>query len=102
MENYIERKEKYIKFEYDVFIKTTKLNISLFIHGMLEKHKRSQKIYIIQISKKRKVLFDLGRFVPSQMYQLINMCTWGQWALTDIYENKLNEYYDEAIKNIKQ
>lgn len=100
MENYIERKIKYVKFDYDIFIKTTKLSISLFIHGMLEKHKRSQKIYIIQITKKRKVQFDLGWFVPSQMYQLINMGTWSQWALTDIYENKLNEYYDEAFKKI--
>ena len=101
MDNFIERKIKYVNFDYDIFIKTTKLNISLFIHDILEKHKRSQNIYIIRVTKGQKVQFNLGQFVPSQMYHLVNMGNWGQWELTDIYQNKLNEYYDEAFKQIK-
>ena len=101
MENYIERKIKYIKFEYDIFIKQNKLSLTDYISCMLEKHKRSQKIYIIQVAKGRKVQFNLGRFVPSQMYHLVKMENWGQWELTDIYKEKLNNFYDEALKNIQ-
>ncbi len=67
----------------------------------IRKAQKEPKIYIIQVAKGRKVQFNLGRFVPSQMYHLVKMGNWGQWELTDIYKQKLNEFYDEALKNIQ-
>jgi hypothetical protein len=99
-ELYIKRKIKYVKFEYDIFIKQTKLSIEKFIHVLVGKKPRSEKIHIIQITHKKDIKFEFGRFIPSQMYHLVNMGTWGQWELKDIYKQKLNEYYETAINSI--
>lgn len=100
-ENYIKRKIKFVKFEYDIFIKQNKLSIQGFINTLVGKHMRSEKIHIIQITQGKEIKFEFGRFIPSQMYYLIKFSNFGQWELTDIYKQKINEYHDEALRNIK-
>jgi len=96
-ELYIKRKIKYVKFEYDIFIKQTKLSLPSFINALIGRHPRSEKIHIIQITHGKEIKFEFGSFIPSQMYHLVNMGTWGQWELNDTYKQKINEYYIKIL-----
>ena len=99
-ELYIKRKIKYVKFEYDTFIKQTKLSLFSFINALIGRHPKSEKIHIIQITHGKDIKFEFGSFIPSKIYHLVNMGTWGQWELKDIYKQKITEYHDKALNLI--
>jgi hypothetical protein len=91
---------KYVNFEYDIFIKQTKQSIQKFIYVLVGKNRKSRTPHIIQITRGPDVIFELGQFMPYQMYHLIKYSNFGQWTLTDSYIEKINEYYDEAFKKV--
>ena len=70
------------------------------INGLIGKHRRSEKIHIIQITHGKDIKFEFGSFIPSKMYELIKFSNFGQWEINDIYKQKINEYHINALNLI--